>query len=107
MLPLGFSVGFLHVFSIMWLDNRAFFQIRAAVAVFSGKQGRFAPWVFCGISPRFLHRVFWLDNRAFFQQHCSRSSVFWKMRELIHHFVVMGLWWVSLVLEKAHWRAIA
>ena len=25
----------------------------------------------------------------------------------IHHFVVVGLWWVSLVLEEAHWRAIA
>ena len=25
----------------------------------------------------------------------------------IHRFVVVGLWWVSLVLEEAHWRAIA
>jgi len=83
--------------------NRAFFQI---LAVFSGKRGRFTPWVFCGFSPRFVHRVCWITGR-FFQQHCSGSSVFWKTRAFIHRFVVVGLWWVSLVLEEAHWRAIA
>ena len=56
-LLLGSSMGFLHVFSIVWLDERAFFQIGAVVAVFSEKQGRVASWVFCGFSPRFLHRV--------------------------------------------------
>ena len=75
------------VFSIVWLDNRAIFQIKAAVAVFSGKQGRFTPWVFCGFSPCFLHRVCWITWR-FFQQHCSGSNVFWKTRAFIHHFVV-------------------
>ena len=54
----------------------------------------------------FLHCVCRITGR-FFQQHCSGSSVFWKTRAFIHHFVVLGLWWVSLVLEEAHWRAIA
>jgi len=90
----------------VWLDNTVFFQIKAAVAVFSGKRGRFTPWVFCGFSPRFVHRVCWITG-CFFQQHCSGSSVFWKTRAFIHRFVVVGLWWVFLVLEEAHWRAIA
>ena len=81
-LLLGFSVGFLHIFSIMWLDNRAFFQIRAAIAVFSGKRGRFTPWVFCGFSPCFLHRVCWITGRLF-QQHCSGDNIFSKEKILI------------------------
>ena len=52
--------------------NRAFFQIPA---VFSGKRGRFTPWVFYGFSPRCVHCVCWITGRVF-QQHCSGSSVF-------------------------------
>jgi len=44
-----------------------------------------------------------LLQRAFIH----RSSVFWKTRAFIQCFVVVGLWWVSLVLEEALWRAIA
>ena len=44
-----------------------------------------------------------LLQRAFIH----RSSIFWKTRVSIYRFVVVGLWWVSLVLEEALWRAIA
>ena len=59
-----------------------------------------------GFSMGFLHHVFWLDNEGIFSNCSSGSSVgpwgfhhhvFWKMRAFFHHFLVVGLWWVSLV----------